>query len=134
MNERFVVDSSIWIDVVAQRDGPKVETLQYALLENPTLVLLSDLVIHEVLKGVRGSKNRRELRVDFALLPQVEMVNSARAQIAAERYAILREQGITIRSSIDTLIASYCIDEDLPLLFTDRDFLPFVTHFGLRAA
>jgi predicted nucleic acid-binding protein len=56
----------------------------------------------------------------------------ASTERAANRYRRLREMGITIRNSVDVLVASHCIDKDLLLLQRDRDFLPFEQHFGLR--
>lgn len=49
-------------------------------------------------------------------------------------YQILRGRGITIRKTIDTLIATRCILDDIPLLYSDRDFDPFVAHLGLKSA
>ena len=53
---------------------------------------------------------------------------------AARNYRALRAQGVTIRKTIDTIIATRCIEDDLPLLYSDRDFDPFVEHLGLRSA
>lgn len=67
-------------------------------------------------------------------LPVFEMAGVERAIRAADNYRFLRSQGVTVRKTIDTLIASFCIEQSLPLLFIDRDFEPFVQHLGLRAA
>jgi predicted nucleic acid-binding protein len=53
---------------------------------------------------------------------------------AAENYRVLRKQGITIRKSADVIIATFCIEKNIPLLFTDRDFLPFTQHLELQVA
>jgi len=60
------------------------------------------------------------------------MVGPARAHRAAENYRSLRHRGITVRKTIDVLIATYCIDQDQRLLFSNRDFDPFVEHLCLR--
>lgn len=53
---------------------------------------------------------------------------------AARNYRALRERGITICKTIDTLIATRCIESDYALLYSDRDFEPFVEHLGMRSA
>ncbi len=63
-----------------------------------------------------------------------EMLGVTRALRSAERFRTLRKRGLTIPKTMDVIIATYCIEEDHPLLFSDRDFLPFVKHFGLRKA
>ena len=60
------------------------------------------------------------------------MLNPELAIKAAENYRSLRQRGITVRKTVDTIIATFCIEHDLPLLFSDRDFLPFCQHLGLR--
>jgi predicted nucleic acid-binding protein len=65
-------------------------------------------------------------------LPRADFAGIDRAVLAARRYRSLRKVGITIRKPNDVLIASYCISNDLGLLYLDRDFDPFVTHLGLR--
>jgi len=64
-------------------------------------------------------------------LPYFDLLGHERAHRAAERYRELRKAGITVRKTIDIIIGSFCIDEGLPLLFSDRDFLPMVRHLGL---
>ena len=43
---------------------------------------------------------------------------------SADNYRTLRKQGITIRKTADVIIASFCIENNLPLLFSDKDFIP----------
>lgn len=130
----MIVDSSVWIDLLNGRSGPLTARLAVDLLEDETQVLLGDLIVHEVLRGVQGANRRASVLADFRELTIVEMVGTERAIRAADRYAELRARGLTVRNTTDVLIASYCIDEDEPLLFSDRDFLYFVEHFGLRRA
>ena len=68
------------------------------------------------------------------LLEQHDFLGKAPALRAAENYRKLRKKGITIRKTNDVIIASYCIENKLPLLFSDRDFLPFARHLGLATA
>ncbi len=67
-------------------------------------------------------------------LPAYDMLGLERSDRAANRYRRLRKSGVTIRKTIDVIIGSFCIDEGLPLLFSDRDFLPMVEHLGLQPA
>lgn len=62
------------------------------------------------------------------------MLNGGNAWKAADNYRQLRRQGVTVRKTIDGIIATACIEANLPLLFSDRDFLPYVQHLGLEVA
>jgi predicted nucleic acid-binding protein len=63
-----------------------------------------------------------------------ELLGKDMAIRSAENFRTLRKQGITIRKTADAVIASFCIEYGLPLLFSDKDFKPFVTHLGLVEA
>ena len=129
-----VVDSSVWIDLDKHRSNAETATLTVLLTTSVMEVLVGDLIIHEVLRGIKLVADRRATQSDLERFTVVEMVSTPRAILAADRYAFLRAKGITIRSAFDVMIASYCIDEGFPLLFSDRDFLPFVQYFGLLRA
>jgi predicted nucleic acid-binding protein len=64
----------------------------------------------------------------------VDLVGYALAVRASEHYRSLRDRGVTVRKTIDTLIATFCIENDMALLHADRDFDPFVQHLGLKVA
>jgi predicted nucleic acid-binding protein len=53
---------------------------------------------------------------------------------SAENFRALRKKGITVRKTADVIIATFCIEQKLPLLFSDKDFKPFVKHLGLAEA
>ena len=93
---------------------------------------MGDLIRFEVLRGFRHDRDVRAAIALFGNLRHVRLGGQRRADAAAQRYRELRRKGHTVRSGVDALIASYCIDEGIPLLFDDRDFLPYVEHFGLR--
>ena len=93
-----------------------------------------DLVLAEVLQGFRADRDFRQARTLMLHLDVRSVLSPALALRAAEHYRFLRRQGTTVRKTIDTVIATYCIDEDLPLLHDDKDFLPFEQHLGLRRA
>jgi predicted nucleic acid-binding protein len=67
-------------------------------------------------------------------LPIIELVGGDIAIQAVKNFRQLRSRGITIRKTIDTLIATSCIENGLTLLYSDKDFDPFVEHLGLRSA
>lgn len=126
----MITDTSVWIEHFAGRESESVSELRRALYAE--VVTVPDLVVFEVLRGFRYDKDLQVARATFAKLQHVMLGGLSHSRLAAERYRSLRQRGITVHSSIDALLASYCIDEDIPLLFDDRDFLPYVEHFGLR--
>jgi predicted nucleic acid-binding protein len=128
----IVVDSSVWVDFFNGTSTAEVERLGASLGVMP--VAIGDLILVEVLQGFRSEKDVATARQLFRSIPVIEMLGLAHACKAAENYRALRRQGITVRKTIDGIIATACIEADLPLLFSDRDFLPFVRHLGLEAA
>lgn len=128
----IVVDSSVWIDFFNGRGTAATRRLDALLGEEP--VAIGDIVLVEVLRGFRRDVDYRNAR---ALLADVEVFETLGTELAiasAENYRSLRKRGITIRGSNDAIIATACVARDLPLLYADRDFDPFVTHLGLRSA
>ena len=93
-----------------------------------------DLIMAEVLQGFRS---KRDYQGGLGLLSSLDCFDLVGRQIAiraAENYRFLRAHGVTVQKTIDTLIATYCLVADFALLYSDRDFDPFVEHFGLRSA
>ena len=128
----IVVDSSVWVDFFNGTSTPEVERLDASLGVMP--VAIGDLILVEVLQGFRRETDVATARQLFDSIPVIEMLGLANAYKAAQNYRALRRQGITVRKTIDGIIATACIEAALPLLFSDRDFLPFVRHLGLVAA
>ena len=85
----------------------------------------------EVLQGFGGESDFASARRALSKLPTFDLLGSRRAERAASRYRALRKAGVTVRKTVDVVIGSFCIDEGIPLLFSDRDFLPMVEHLGL---
>ena len=128
----IVVDSSVWIDFFNGVSTPEVDQLDALLGETP--LAIGDLILVEVLQGFRNERDvatARQLFRSLALLPLLEGSNSWKA---ADNYRQLRRKGITVRKTIDGIIATACIEANLPLLFSDRDFQPYVEHLGLVVA
>ena len=127
-----VADSSVWIDFFNGRPNPARDVLRRLLLEGDTRIVVPDLVLFEVLRGFRGE---RELRQAEALMGSLSVEPTGSMPLAlhaARHYRSLRERGITVRSGIDVLVATFCIERDYLLLHRDRDYLAFEQHRGLR--
>lgn len=128
----ILVDSSVWIDYFRGTPTPGTDRLD-ALLGTEPLVT-GDLILAEVLQGFGSDHDFNQGKKLLTSLPVVELVGEDIAIQAARNFRILRARGITIRKTIDTLIATSCIEKGLALLYSDRDFDPFVDHLGLRSA
>ena len=127
-----VADSSVWIDFFNATPNPARDTLRRLLYEGDTRVVVPDLVLFEVLRGFR---HERDLRQAQALMLSLDVQDTASAGLAldaAQHYRDLRKSGITVRSGIDVLVASFCIRHDYLLLHRDRDFQAFEERRGLR--
>ncbi|HRP25510.1 MAG TPA: PIN domain nuclease [Thauera sp.] len=128
----ILVDSSVWIDYFRGTPTPQADFLDALLGREP--ILIGDLILAEVLQGFTGDRDFEQART---LLGALEVLNLGGAAIgvqAARNFRTLRALGITVRKTIDTVIATSCIEHDHALLFSDRDFDPFVRHLGLRSA
>ena len=126
----ILVDSSVWIDFFRGTVTPQVDALDRLLGEE--LVAIGDLMMTEVLQGFASERDFNKARRMLGALDLVE-IGGRDVMIEAARYfRDLRARGITIRKTIDTLIATRCIVSGYRLLYSDRDFDPFVTHLGLE--
>ncbi|MCP3736567.1 PIN domain nuclease [Sphingomonas sp. RP10(2022)] len=129
----ILVDSSVWIDKLAHRRTLQTEALEALILAEQNIGV-GDLMLVEVLQGTRSDRANRDAQAYLAEFDLVQISDHRVAVEAARHYRHLRNLGITIRKTIDTLIATRCILDRLPLLYSDRDFDPFVQHLGLRSA
>lgn len=127
----ILVDSSVWIDYFLGRDSPQVNILDRSL--GVRAVGAGDLILTEVLQGFRADKDYRIARTIMDELTIFDMLGKDMAIKSAENFRKLRKRGITIRKTADVIIATYCIEHGLPLLFADKDFEPFVKHLRLEA-
>jgi predicted nucleic acid-binding protein len=128
----IVVDSSVWIDFFNGANTPEVERLDGLLGLTP--LAIGDLILVEVMQGFRTERDVATARQLFRSLALLPMLGGNNAWKVAENYRQLRRKGITVRKTIDGIIATACIEANLPLLFSDRDFQPYVEHLGLEAA
>ncbi len=128
----ILVDSSVWIDYFRSIDTPQVELLD-SLLGSSRLAI-GDLIATEVLQGVRDAREFKLVKETFDAFDHVDLAGYDLAVRAATNYRALRGFGITIRKTIDSLIATRCIEDRLTLLHSDRDFQPFAQYLGLKEA
>lgn len=128
----IIVDSSIWIDYFNGNSTAESDFLDRILGVQD--IVVGDLILTEVLQGFRSDKDYKTAKNIIEDFDVVEMLGQERAISAASKYRSLRKTGTTVRKTNDVIIASYCIDEKVPLLFSDRDFEPFVEKLGLLTA
>ena len=128
----ILVDSSVWIDYFRGTPTPQTEMLDSLLGSEP--VVTGDLVLTEVLQGFGSEHDFNQARKLLTSLVVVDLVGQDIAIQAAKNFRTLRALGITVRKTIDAVIATRCIATGLTLLYSDRDFDPFVQHLGLRSA
>lgn len=127
----ILVDSSVWIDYFRGTVTPQTERLDELLGSEP--VAVGDLILAEVLQGFGDDRDFNKARKLLTSLDLIEIGGVDVAIEAARNFRALREVGITVRKTIDTLISTRCIEDDLELLFSARDFDPFVDHLGMRS-
>ena len=128
----ILVDSTVWIDYFRAADTPQVALLDSYL--GRSRLAVGDLIAAEVLQGVRNAREFILVKKTLDAFEHVDLVGYELAVRAALNYRTLRDRGFTIRKTIDTLIATYCIENSLTLLHADRDFAPFASHLGLKLA
>ena len=128
----ILVDTSVWIDYFNGVRNPHTDLLDASIIQGS--VAIGDLIFLEILQGIRNDKQYRQTKQSLLALEQYEMLGKDLATRCADNYRTLRKRRITIRKTADVIIATFCIEKKLPLLFLDRDFAPFVDHLGLEPA
>lgn len=126
----ILVDSSVWIDYFNGVITPQTDKLDALLGSEPLAV--GDLILTEVLQGFISEQAFRQAESLLTGLAIVELGGREIALRAARNFRALRAVGVTIRKTIDTIIATRCIEDGYELLHRDRDFDAFATHLGLR--
>ena len=125
----ILVDSSVWIDFFNGADTPQVTLLDNKLGDTP--ILVGDLILTEVLQGFKSNKDFETAKQALECFEFREMVGKDIALRSAENYRRLRKSGITVRKTIDVVIATFCIENHISLLHSDRDFDPMADILGL---
>ncbi len=126
----ILVDSSVWIDYFRGTRNEQTDLLDALLSSEP--VAVGDLMLAEVLQGFNSERDFNQAKNVLLSLHQVDIGGTEIAIQAARNFRTLRLHGVTVRKTIDVLIATRCIESDLLLLHSDRDFDAFEKHLGLR--
>jgi predicted nucleic acid-binding protein len=125
----ILVDTSVWIDYFKGISAPHTDLLDYELQHNR--VIMGDLIMTELLQGFRADREYHTAKSLIDTLEYRDMAGRKIALKAAENFRFLRKRGITIRKTIDVIIASFCIENWLPLLHHDGDFDRMEKPLGL---
>jgi predicted nucleic acid-binding protein len=118
------------VDYLHDTANPQTDWLDLELGHDP--IGLTNLILCEVLQGIRYERRFRIAEQMLTALPVLDIAGSGLAIEAARNFRHLRNMGITVRKTVDCLIATYCIQEGHRLLHRDRDFDAFEQHLGLR--
>jgi hypothetical protein len=125
-----IVDTSVWIDFLNEKSTP--ETIWLRSGHDGKAIGLTTLVLTEVLQGMRFDRRFRQAESHFRQLPVFDGVSGRLALQSARNFRILRGLGVTLRSTIDCLIATFCMENGHQLLHCDNDFKHIERHLGLR--
>ena len=128
----ILVDSSVWIHYFNGSVTWQTDLLDHYLSTFP--IIMGDLILTEVLQGFRSDKEYETAKNFLRALPFRSIGGYDVAVQSAQNYRTLRKSGITVRKTIDIIIATFCIIEGLTLLHDDRDFDPMEIHYGLQTA
>jgi predicted nucleic acid-binding protein len=132
MTAEVLVDSSVWIDHLRGTLTPQVQWLRARLVDGKAEILLADLVLYEVLRGVPTDAQARKVAIALAAFPLMCLTGADMAILAATHYRKLRQLGFTVSKLADSFIASFCISEGLSLLHSDADFDSYEKHLKLQ--
>lgn len=124
-----IADTSIWIDYFNGVDNQYTDALDNGLVEG--IIAIGDIIFLEILQGFKSDNDYNLAKKTLSALEQYEMLGQNQVLNAANNYRELRKKGITIRKTNDVIIATFCIENKMPLLFLDKDFKPFVKYLGL---
>lgn len=124
------LDSTVLIDYFIGKKNQHVEILDSIL--GKELVVIGDYVLTEVLQGFRSDKEFEEAKTYLMLFPCYNIGGKEIAVKSAKNYRYLRKKGVTIRKTIDVIIATFCIENNLTLLHNDKDFKPFEKTLNLK--
>ena len=128
----LIVDTTVWVDYFNGQINPETDYLDCVMSKE--LILVGDLILAETLQGFRADKDFELALAALSKFEQVEMLNLRLARQSAQNYRALRKKGITVRKTIDCIIATFCIVENHTLLHRDNDFDGFEKHLGLNVS
>jgi predicted nucleic acid-binding protein len=126
----IVADTTAWIDYWNKGNTPQAKLLDLHLFT--TNVFVGDLIIAEFLRGFKDNTEFLKAKKVMQAQPYRRFSGKLLAYKSAENYRRLRKKGITIRKTVDIIIGTFCIENDLALLHNDRDYDPMEEHLGLK--
>lgn len=126
----ILIDTSVWIANLRDEDTPATRWLRDS--QSADGIILGDLVLLEILQGARSDRHAELLRAALLDYGVVQLLDETVAIGAAMNFRHLRSVGITVRKTVDLIIATHCLVHGHRLLHQDRDFLGFERHFGLE--
>ncbi len=129
----FLIDTSVWIDLLAARETPQTPRRR-ALIAAHHELLIGNLVLTEILQGTRRYRDHDRKLTLLDSFSYLTIVDRRVGIKAARNYRALHQLGVTIRKTVDMLIAGRPTLDGIALPCSDRDFDPFVRHLGLRSA
>ena len=97
------------------------------------IIVIGDYILVEVLQGFKSDKDFNTAKNILNSFPCLNLLGEELAVKCAENYRKLRKKGITVRKTIDVIISTFCIENDIQLLHNDKDFFPFEKHLGLQS-
>jgi predicted nucleic acid-binding protein len=127
----LIVDTSVWIDYFRAPDSLYAQKFDDVL--GNVEVVLGDLILVEILQGLREGPQLRLVEAALAAFRVMPLCGPENAPKAAANYRLLRRSGVTIRGTIDVIIATWCIENNVSLLHNDRDFDVMEKRLGLKS-
>jgi predicted nucleic acid-binding protein len=127
----IVVDTSVWIDVLNERSSPQAARC-IELIEGGEPIALTDIVVTEILQGFRSDREARLVERHLRAFPILRLDGLSDFVLAADLFRTARRAGVTIRKTLDCLIAAPCVRTGAPLLHADNDFDQLASCTSLR--
>jgi predicted nucleic acid-binding protein len=127
----IMADTSVWIDYFNGQVNQSTQKLDDLL--NSDLIAIGDIILAEILQGFRKDSDFKKAKLALDVLECYTLAGKEIAIKSAESFRLLRKKGITIRKTTDLIIGTFCIENEIPLLYSDRDFDPLRDYLGLKA-
>ncbi len=124
-----LVDTTVWVDHIRGVHNAETDWLDFQFAHQP--IGLTDLILCEVLQGIRDDAAFRTLTRHLLLFEVHSTAGSDLAIASAQNFRLLRKKGLTVRKTIDCITATFCLLKGHSLLHRDRDFDPFEQYLGL---
>jgi predicted nucleic acid-binding protein len=126
----IVADTSVWIDYVRGVEASHTDILDYEL--EHSRIVTGDIIITEFLQGFRNEKDYQAAKEIMDSLEYYDFLGKEIALQSAQNFRKLQRSGVTVRKTIDVIIATFCIENGFKLLHNDRDFNPMEEILDLK--